>query len=185
MPKTKLTEDPKGWIPVLKGNVYCSPRCGGRCKHSDFLKVTEMAKALALELGSGWKPRVWENLGWHASAEHRTVNAAVHPNVYNGKVESHTLYFNDAVPQVCISSRDTDPPMTPRQLVATGIAQAKENAAHTFRAAMELERNSKVPSVVDTLLNMTKGEVDPKAVARARRAAEAVRRKIGVTPKLT
>lgn len=31
-------------------------------------EATEAAAKLAEELGPGWKPEVWENLGWHHKA---------------------------------------------------------------------------------------------------------------------
>jgi hypothetical protein len=53
------------WTPRLVGNVFCSPACGGDCKKADFDNSTEAARMLAAQLGRGWIPRVWENLGWH------------------------------------------------------------------------------------------------------------------------
>lgn len=53
------------WKPQKHGDIYCSPACGGNCKHSDFNHAWEMAKMLAKVMGIGWSPHVWENLGWH------------------------------------------------------------------------------------------------------------------------
>lgn len=53
------------WTPVLRGEIYCSPGCGGGCKKSDYDKAVEKAGLVAAALGYGWKPRVYENLGWH------------------------------------------------------------------------------------------------------------------------
>lgn len=53
------------WIPVRDGGIYCSPRCGGKCKWSAYVEAHRAASALCEELGPGWEPRVWENLGWH------------------------------------------------------------------------------------------------------------------------
>lgn len=57
------------WTPIRDGDVFCSPACGHKCKLADFERATERAAALVLQLGEGWQPRVWENLGWHFSAE--------------------------------------------------------------------------------------------------------------------
>jgi hypothetical protein len=57
-----------GWTPVLRGGVYCSPRCGGKCTKKAFDRATKEADKLCKTLGPGWKPRVWENLGWHYEA---------------------------------------------------------------------------------------------------------------------
>lgn len=60
MPKTD-----KGWTPVRRGSIYCSPRCGGECTWKAFRAATDNAASLAKRMGGGWHPRVWENLGWH------------------------------------------------------------------------------------------------------------------------
>lgn len=53
------------WVPVLRGDIYCSPGCGGRCKKADYDKAVEQAGFVAAALGHGWTPRISENLGWH------------------------------------------------------------------------------------------------------------------------
>jgi len=53
------------WTPVLKGDQYCSPSCGGRCKKADYDAAVLESKEIADQLGSGWIPEVYENLGWH------------------------------------------------------------------------------------------------------------------------
>lgn len=58
-------DDPKGWVPILRGKIYCSPRCGGNCTLAAFQAATVAAEKLAKRLGPGWTPDVWENVGWH------------------------------------------------------------------------------------------------------------------------
>lgn len=53
--------------PVRRGDIYCSRRCGYKCKHRDFLDAKLDAEVTASMLGPGWIPRVWDNLGWHWS----------------------------------------------------------------------------------------------------------------------
>lgn len=53
------------WTPILDGEIYCSPACGGRCKLEDFRTATRKARELAASLGLEWRPVVNENLGWH------------------------------------------------------------------------------------------------------------------------
>lgn len=55
----------RNWKPVLKGKVYCSSACGGGCTKKAHEKAVRESDKLAKTLGKGWKPRVWENLGWH------------------------------------------------------------------------------------------------------------------------
>lgn len=54
--------------PVRRGALYCSPWCGGGCTYEAFQRATAKAAELCARLGDGWKPRVWENLGWHYAA---------------------------------------------------------------------------------------------------------------------
>lgn len=66
--------------PVLKGRIYCSPFCGGKCTLAAFKIATKSADKLVELLGSEhWKPRVWENLGWHWSAMSKDGWWQIHP----------------------------------------------------------------------------------------------------------
>jgi len=62
--------------PVRNGDTYCSPRCGCKCTHADYLKATRTSRAVAARLGAPWKPYVWENCGWHWSV--RAHNVELH-----------------------------------------------------------------------------------------------------------
>lgn len=53
------------WKAVRRGEVYCAPACGGGCTRGAFELATKRAAALVQRMGKGWKPDVWENLGWH------------------------------------------------------------------------------------------------------------------------
>jgi len=53
------------WTPILNGDIYCSPACGGKCKKAAYDKVVSDSNALASYLGDGWQPRIHENLGWY------------------------------------------------------------------------------------------------------------------------
>ena len=66
--KARPTYPPGAWKPVRRGPVYCAPACGAGCTYAAFLKATRLAALMAAKLGTRWKPRVWENMGWHYSA---------------------------------------------------------------------------------------------------------------------
>ena len=68
---------PDAWTPKLDGVIYCSPACGGKCKKSDFDTATTAAHTLVRQLGHGWEPHVWENLGWHYEAVKRGATVIV------------------------------------------------------------------------------------------------------------
>ncbi len=62
-------KEKSGWTPVRNGDAYCSPRCGGGpviCSIKRYEHAVDVANEVARDLGHGWKPEVFENLGWHA-----------------------------------------------------------------------------------------------------------------------
>lgn len=65
MPLLSEKRAPLSWEPLHKGPLYCSPACGGGCTWTAFRRAKREAAALCKELGPGWEPRVYENLGWH------------------------------------------------------------------------------------------------------------------------
>lgn len=65
-----LAKIERDWTPVLRDGVYCSPACGGGrgiCDKSKYDAAQRDAEALAMRLGRGWKPYVYENLSWYWS----------------------------------------------------------------------------------------------------------------------
>src|SRR6266404_9845304 len=74
------------WKPVRKGKFYCAPACGGGCLLGDFDRAMAAACACARELGSGWAPDVYENLGWHWKVTRQGIGKtefSIHPT-YGG-----------------------------------------------------------------------------------------------------
>lgn len=55
------------FVPIAKGSIYCAPFCGAKCTRKAFDTATKKAAALAIRMGPGWTPSVWENRGWHYS----------------------------------------------------------------------------------------------------------------------
>lgn len=53
------------WIPVRRGDIYCSSACGGNCTRSAYETACRDAKALARRMGPKWKTEINENLGWY------------------------------------------------------------------------------------------------------------------------
>ena len=80
------------WTPKREGAVYCSPACGNGCKWVDYKLASHKASKLAGRLGAGWKPRVWENLGWHWEVQnvHWIVRR---PHVYSVEFRGEGLQF--------------------------------------------------------------------------------------------
>lgn len=78
------------WAPVRHKTIYCAPACGGGCTLEDFNEATEKAQKLADALGRAWRPRVWENLGWHYSAV--CVNGKASVREYDRKTYSADIH---------------------------------------------------------------------------------------------
>ena len=77
------------WTPVRRGTIYCSPACGWKCLWAAYEKAQINAGDLVDELGEGWVPRVWENLGWHFAAETPDRLVKLHPSG-----ESYTAFIS-------------------------------------------------------------------------------------------
>lgn len=95
-------------VPVLRGKVYCSPWCGGGCTKAAHDECVRKAKALAKRMGKGWKPRVWENLGWHwnvfkgSSKTHAGILEITPPHC---KGDTYTAWIQSS-PQFIIRHKD-------------------------------------------------------------------------------
>lgn len=63
-------------IPVLRGEIFCAPFCGAKCKKSAYDNALQQSNEIALRLGSGWEPEVYENLGWHWQVTKGTINVS-------------------------------------------------------------------------------------------------------------
>jgi hypothetical protein len=56
------------WKPDRLGSCFCSPACGRGCTIKEYETALKEATRMAKSLGQGWKPKVFENLGWHPFA---------------------------------------------------------------------------------------------------------------------
>jgi hypothetical protein len=57
------------WKAVRRGDIYCAPACGGNCTWSAYQSAKRSAARIVKKLGTGWKPYVHENMGWHYCAK--------------------------------------------------------------------------------------------------------------------
>lgn len=91
-----MTRTAQDWKPrSLPGGIYCSPACGARCRRKDYERANSDAAALCKRLGPGWKPRVWENMGWHWIVQNGDVE--VRPDVVSAaKTRSQRVTFYSA-----------------------------------------------------------------------------------------
>lgn len=73
--------------PVLdeEAGTYCSPACGGGCTITAYEAAKKLANEMVVELGNGWVPNVFENLGWHGYAVNGSaqISKSRHTNKYS------------------------------------------------------------------------------------------------------
>lgn len=93
---------PPHWRPKRNGVYFCSAGCGSHkfCLHADYLHVKKRAEELAASLGEGWKPKVWENLGWFGAVT--KGRAEIHLNDHRRGHTNYMLYFN-VYPQIVLT----------------------------------------------------------------------------------
>ncbi len=92
MKKTAKVE-PLSWDPVRKGDVYCAPACGFDCKMAAYYAAVKAARFLCKDLGPGWTPHVWENMGWYYSAKSPCGRWKIHPFIYDRKLHSYNAFL--------------------------------------------------------------------------------------------
>ena len=84
----------KDYIAVRRGAIYCAPFCGGKCTWAEFQLATKRAEALCKKLGSGWEPRVHENLGWHSGVVYAGGYMSVAIHDCNDGTISYSAFLN-------------------------------------------------------------------------------------------
>ena len=116
------------WKPILRGKIYCSPRCGMGCTTRMYRLAVKRSQALAKRLGKGWKTEVWENLGWHYCVKKGKLEIT---GYHNFRRRSYLIMFNTK-PQIILS--DAHDPVA-------GVKQVLKEAfkiARTFESEIAL-----------------------------------------------
>lgn len=134
------------WTPVLKGDGYCSPACGGKCKKTAYDYAVQAADELAARLGQGWQPHVWENLGWHF----RVSKADSDVRFSRGTFDA-TIRVGD---DITFSASDSDP----RQALQRALSEL---------SALQKRVDRALASLTLTPLALPTGEVQPEAATAA------------------
>jgi hypothetical protein len=119
--------------PRRRGDIYCSPWCGGNCKYADYVKAKEFAAKLCKELGRGWKPHVWENLGWHYEAVSPSGRIKVSPSFGSG-------YHVGIGEPNCPGSRWNGNGSTPTEAILAAfnfVLSAKRELNHIYNDLMD------------------------------------------------
>jgi len=93
--------------------------------------ATNGAYALVSQLGSGWEPHVWENLGWHFEATKRGATVSVDENA---QYEASIRFHMEERTELCVSETRS----TPREAVEAVIAGIDARIAILKRALLSL-----------------------------------------------
>lgn len=119
MSTTQLAKQVDRWKAVRRGAIYCAPACGMGCTKVAFDAATKKAEKLAHDMGPGWAPRVWENLGWHYSVSFGGL-IDIHPNEHQKKT-SYTV-FVQTTPQFVARSTNV------RKALADAVSELRATA---------------------------------------------------------
>lgn len=121
--------DEKQWTPVLRADgTYCSPGCGARCTKDAHDEARRNAALLVSAMGPGWKPRVWENLGWHFEARLDSSEVECHVMPPNRNRDRYTCFLNTN-PQFVVMAG------TPNEAVAEALRMLSNHVDNLNRAA--------------------------------------------------
>ena len=100
-----------------KNGTYCSPACGRGCTERAYTTAVAKADLLAETLGSGWVPKVWENLGWHYAARSPCDRLSVHSSYGAG----FSAYLNEPG---SVGGRWAEHGDTPQEAIDATVAAA-------------------------------------------------------------
>lgn len=131
MTNTFKSED---WTPVKMESVYCSPACGCGCRLDDHNKAVDRAAKLTASLRGDWRPRVWENMGWHGEAIFENEEHDFIIKVSESRGGIYWCHLN-APKQIVAESND------PQAAVDTAIAEYK----------LHIEKMKNIEDVLSTL----------------------------------
>jgi hypothetical protein len=131
------------WTPRRDGAIYCSPACGGRCRWADFEAANARAGTLARQLGHGWQPRVWENLGWHVQVKKGGATVTV---TGEGRYHASVRFSLDGRSHHSLDEVHHDP----REAVAAVIARIERGVATLRRQLLSVSPSP--PEIEDVVV---------------------------------
>jgi hypothetical protein len=122
----------RDWKPARRGKTYCSPACGMGCTETAHCNAVNESKALAKRMGKGWKPRVWENLGWHYAVTKGKPqgvfgNGFLEITPPSCKGDTYTAWIQTH-PQFIVSHKD------PKTALALAVKGLDKHIAHLMKS---------------------------------------------------
>jgi hypothetical protein len=103
----------------------CAKWCGAGCTVAQYEKARRLSVHAAVALGAGWRPRPFENMGWHGVAVSKCGRIKVHIHTALLGPPNYTAFFGEKGP----GGRWVASSKTPRAAVRKVIAQAKADLA--------------------------------------------------------
>jgi len=126
--KARLAREPLSWEPVLRGEIYCAPACGGGCTKARHDRCVRDAAKLVARLGAGWEPRVNENLGWHYGAT--SADGRWYVIAHGHGASSYSAFLGRVG---SLSGKWSAHGHTPEQAIAATWAMAKQEILDTVK----------------------------------------------------
>ncbi len=128
MKTSKRTATRDVWEAVHRGPIYCAPACGGGCTYVAHLDAHTNGKKLCALLnrtiGTGWKPDIWENLGWHYRAISACGRIKVHPFHAGSYARGYTAFLGEPdSPGGTWSAQASAPAASVRKVIAMAKAE--------------------------------------------------------------
>jgi len=120
--------------PVRKGATYCAPFCGRGCTWAEHQAAKKKAAALQKIMGHGWKPVVWENLGWHYKVVSNNEKLKIHPSVHLGEIVAYTAFLGEGDCGGTWTARHKNP----KQAATDVIQAAKAEVIETLTTILEI-----------------------------------------------
>lgn len=115
----------KDYKAVRRGEIYCAPFCGHNCTYAEYLAAQARADVALSELGPGWKARIWEGFGWHASVIDSSGHIRINIYAY-GSGSRYTAFFSlDPTAPGCVGAW-----VSAHRKTASDAAKAVLNRAH-------------------------------------------------------
>lgn len=110
--------------------LRCARWCGRGCTEAEYRAARQTAARLARQLGRGWRPEVWENLGWHA----RAVSADGRLKVHLSRAGGRRSYAASLGPRESPGGRWAESARTAPAAVARVVAAAERELADLHAA---------------------------------------------------
>lgn len=115
----------KEMAETAETQLHCDmQKCGAGCTEAEYQAACSESKATADKMGRGWRPRVWENLGWHWDLRYAQSGLQLHPSTVDGR---WTAFLN--APSRMPGGKWVEDGRTPAEAIGAVLATARTEIA--------------------------------------------------------